>query len=132
MVKLETIAKETIRIIQDSKDSGISIPKIASSLNVPCRRVYDVIAILKALNFITLEKSEDRASKVLWSGQSFSPNINISRSDSNSDDLFLPLNKFIISALPNGKIKKLQSSKLQVYIEVEPKGIYIKTINNKN
>ena len=62
--RLGEIAEQVIGILQDLKDD-IRTDDLADQVNVPKRRIYDVIAILKAANLI--ETTRDKmGTKVRW------------------------------------------------------------------
>ncbi len=52
-MKLCEMAEESIRLLKESGKAGIRSDMIADILKVPRRRVYDVIAVLKALGLVT-------------------------------------------------------------------------------
>jgi hypothetical protein len=58
-LKLVDLAEESIRILKECGDEGIRSDILAERLNTPKRRVYDVIAVLKALNQVSTTRKFD-------------------------------------------------------------------------
>jgi hypothetical protein len=58
-LKLVDLAKESVRVLKESGDEGIRSDILAERLNTPKRRVYDVIAVLKALNQVSTTRKFD-------------------------------------------------------------------------
>jgi len=64
-VKLVDLARECIRVIKDSGDEGIRSDILAQRIGVPKRRVYDVIAVLRALEMVRTRRRMD-GTTVYW------------------------------------------------------------------
>ncbi|MFW9835524.1 MAG: hypothetical protein ACFFEK_16095 [Candidatus Thorarchaeota archaeon] len=58
-MKLVDLAEESIRVLKECGDEGIRSDILAERLNTPKRRVYDVIAVLKALNQVRTTRKFD-------------------------------------------------------------------------
>jgi hypothetical protein len=58
-VKLVDLAKESVRVLRESGEEGIRSDILAERLNTPKRRVYDVIAVLKALGQVSTTRKFD-------------------------------------------------------------------------
>ncbi len=59
IVKLVELAKESIRLLKASGSEGVRSDILADMLNAPKRRVYDVIAILNALDLVATKRRFD-------------------------------------------------------------------------
>ncbi|MHA2100073.1 MAG: hypothetical protein ACW99A_15465 [Candidatus Kariarchaeaceae archaeon] len=64
-MKLEELACEAIDLLKKSGETGITNAGLARSLKVPKRRIYDVIAILKAAKLITTFRNKE-GTRVFW------------------------------------------------------------------
>ncbi len=64
-MKLKEIAARAIEIIKQRGEEGINNAELAEIIGTPKRRVYDVIAILKAANLITTER-EGGGTRIFW------------------------------------------------------------------
>ncbi|MFW9926806.1 MAG: hypothetical protein ACFFDM_08575, partial [Candidatus Thorarchaeota archaeon] len=58
-MKLVDLAKESVRVLKESGEVGIRSDILAETLNTPKRRVYDVIAVLRALGQVTTTRKFD-------------------------------------------------------------------------
>ncbi len=56
-MKLKEIAQEAIRLLKEKGKDGMNNAELARIIGTPKRRVYDVIAILKAADLIRTERS---------------------------------------------------------------------------
>ncbi len=65
IVKLVELAKESIRLLKESGPEGIRSDILADMLETPKRRVYDVIAILNALDLVATKRRFD-GTTVTW------------------------------------------------------------------
>ncbi len=65
IVKLVELAKESIRLLKASGTEGVRSDILADMLNAPKRRVYDVIAILNALDLVATKRRFD-GTTVTW------------------------------------------------------------------
>ena len=65
IVKLVELAKESIRLLKESGHEGIRSDILADMLETPKRRVYDVIAILNALDLVATKRRFD-GTTVTW------------------------------------------------------------------
>ncbi len=64
-MKLKEIAAHAIEIIKQRGTEGINNAELAKIVGTPKRRVYDVIAILKAANLITTER-DGAGTRIYW------------------------------------------------------------------
>ncbi len=64
-VKLVDLARESVRILKGLYPEGIKSDELAERLNVPKRRVYDIVAVLKGLNMITTQRKYD-GTTITW------------------------------------------------------------------
>jgi hypothetical protein len=64
-VKLVELAERAIGILQESGDEGIRTDELAIKLDTPKRRVYDIVAILKALKQVNTKRKFD-GTTVTW------------------------------------------------------------------
>ncbi|MFX1483354.1 MAG: hypothetical protein ACFFCP_09215 [Promethearchaeota archaeon] len=58
-MKLVDLAKESVRVLKESGEIGIRSDILAETLDTPKRRVYDVIAVLRALGHVTTTRKFD-------------------------------------------------------------------------
>ena len=58
-MKLVDLAKESVRILRECGDTGIRSDILAERLDTPKRRVYDIIAVLKALDQVSTTRKFD-------------------------------------------------------------------------
>ena len=58
-MKLVDLAKESVRVLRESGEAGIRSDILAERLNTPKRRVYDIIAVLKALGQVSTTRKFD-------------------------------------------------------------------------
>ena len=72
-LKLFELAKQTIEILKSAGEEGIINLELAKELEMPRRRIYDIIAILKAAELIATTR-ETNGTKVTW----IDPSSNIS------------------------------------------------------
>ena len=64
-LKLVDLAQESVRIIQECGEDGIKSDTLAEKLDTPKRRVYDVIAVLKALGHVHTSRKFD-GTTITW------------------------------------------------------------------
>lgn len=64
-MKLVNLAREALKILQNCGDEGIKSEDLAASLSSPKRRVYDIIAVLKALDQVDTVRKFD-GTTVTW------------------------------------------------------------------
>ena len=64
-MKLVDLAQESVRILQECGDDGIKSDLLAEQLETPKRRVYDVIAVLKALGHVDTSRKFD-GTTITW------------------------------------------------------------------
>ncbi len=64
-MKLKEIADQAINVIKTRGTEGINNAELAEIVGTPKRRVYDVIAILRAANLITTER-DGAGTKIFW------------------------------------------------------------------
>jgi regulator of replication initiation timing len=161
-MKLIDIAKNSIKLIQKSGDTGINNIELSRMLQIPRRRIYDIIAILKAMHVIKT-KREKGGTRLFWKGdrdlgmeehEEIDDNLkeNLTREIEyrkkleleneklkekiqelkSSDELEeknvmkFPGKRIIIKS-PE-KIKRVQSSKYQVFIEVDSPGVTVEAV----
>ena len=58
-MKLVDLAKESVRVLKECGEEGIRSDILAERLNTPKRRVYDVIAVLRALKQVNTTRKFD-------------------------------------------------------------------------
>lgn len=64
-MKLVDLAEESVRILQECGEDGIKSDTLAERLDTPKRRVYDVIAVLKALGHVNTSRKFD-GTTITW------------------------------------------------------------------
>ena len=64
-MKLVEIAKNATSILKEAGEKGINNIELAEKLQIPRRRVYDIIAILRAAGLVELQK-EKGGTRVSW------------------------------------------------------------------
>ena len=64
-MKLVDLAQESVRILQECGEDGIKSDLLAEKLDTPKRRVYDVIAVLKALGHVHTNRKFD-GTTITW------------------------------------------------------------------
>ena len=65
LLKLVDLALESVRILQECGEDGIKSDTLAERLDTPKRRVYDVIAVLKALGQVDTSRKFD-GTTITW------------------------------------------------------------------
>jgi hypothetical protein len=68
-LKLVELAKTAVRILKESGEDGIRSDVLAEQLKTPKRRIYDVIAVLKALGQVSTKRRFD-GTTIAWIDQS--------------------------------------------------------------
>ncbi|MHA2140211.1 MAG: hypothetical protein ACXADC_06035 [Candidatus Thorarchaeota archaeon] len=68
-MKLVELARTAVRILQESGEDGVRSDILAEQLNTPKRRIYDVIAVLKALGQVSTKRRFD-GTTITWIDQS--------------------------------------------------------------
>ena len=68
-MKLVELSKKAITYLKNAGEKGINNIELAEKLQMPRRRVYDIIAILKATGLIE-SKREKGETQVVWASQS--------------------------------------------------------------
>ncbi|OLS28560.1 MAG: hypothetical protein HeimC2_06170 [Candidatus Heimdallarchaeota archaeon LC_2] len=58
-MKLEILATEVIKLLKKSGEGGITNANLSEILKVPKRRIYDVVAILKASRLISTTRNRE-------------------------------------------------------------------------
>ena len=66
-MKLKEIAQKAIKVLKERGANGINNAELADLIGTPKRRVYDVIAILKAADLIQTERSGS-GTHITWLG----------------------------------------------------------------
>ncbi|TFF91064.1 hypothetical protein EU545_05835, partial [Candidatus Thorarchaeota archaeon] len=64
-MKLVTLAREAVKILRESGNEGIRSDEIAEMLDVPKRRIYDVVAVLRALRTVSTKRKFD-GTTITW------------------------------------------------------------------
>jgi len=64
-VKLVELALESVRILKEAGEEGIKSDVLAQCLETPKRRVYDIIAVLKALGQVDTSRKFD-GTTIVW------------------------------------------------------------------
>jgi hypothetical protein len=59
LLKLVDLAKESVRVLREFGEEGIRSDILAERLNTPKRRVYDIVAVLKALDQVSTTRKFD-------------------------------------------------------------------------
>ncbi|MHA1722017.1 MAG: hypothetical protein ACTSXW_02970 [Candidatus Baldrarchaeia archaeon] len=62
---LRDMAKEAIEILQKAGEEGCLVLELAYKLGVSRRRIYDIVAVLKAADLITT-KREKHGTRIIW------------------------------------------------------------------
>jgi len=65
LLKLVELARKSVSLLKDAGTEGIRSDELAEILGVPKRRVYDVVAVLKALNQVTTNRRFN-GTTVVW------------------------------------------------------------------
>ncbi len=65
MLKLLELALESVRILKEAGEEGIKSDVLARRLDTPKRRVYDVVAVLKALGQVDTSRKFD-GTTIVW------------------------------------------------------------------
>jgi hypothetical protein len=65
LLKLVELALESVRILKEAGEEGIKSDVLAQRLSTPKRRVYDVIAVLKALGQVDTSRKFD-GTTIVW------------------------------------------------------------------
>ncbi len=65
-MKLVDLSKKTIKYLQDAGEKGINNIELAEKMQMPRRRVYDIIATLRAAGLVDL-KREKGGTRLFWS-----------------------------------------------------------------
>lgn len=65
-MKLVDLAKRATQILQDAGEKGINNIELAEKLQMPRRRVYDIVAILQAAGLVEA-KREKGGTRLFWS-----------------------------------------------------------------
>jgi hypothetical protein len=68
-LKLVDLAKTALRILQEHGEEGIRSDLLAEQLDTPKRRIYDVIAVLRALGQVSTKRRFD-GTTITWIDQS--------------------------------------------------------------
>jgi len=64
-LKLVDLAEESVRILKECGEDGIKSDTLAEKLDTPKRRVYDVVAVLKALGHVDTSRKFD-GTTITW------------------------------------------------------------------
>jgi hypothetical protein len=64
-VRLVELAEQSIKLLKESGDAGIRSDILADELKTPKRRVYDVIAVLKAIGLVKTQRRFD-GTTITW------------------------------------------------------------------
>ncbi|MFX1294311.1 MAG: hypothetical protein ACFFD2_05560 [Promethearchaeota archaeon] len=64
-MKLVDLAKKTTNLLQEAGEKGINNIELAEKLKMPRRRVYDIIAILRAVGLVE-SKREKGGTRIFW------------------------------------------------------------------
>lgn len=65
LLKLVELALESVRILREAGEEGIKSDVLARRLDTPKRRVYDVVAVLKALGQVDTSRKFD-GTTIVW------------------------------------------------------------------
>ncbi|NVM01014.1 MAG: hypothetical protein HWN67_01645 [Candidatus Helarchaeota archaeon] len=128
-MKLVELAKKAINLLQDAGDKGFNNIDLAQKLHMPRRRVYDIIAILRAAGLVEA-KREKGGTRIKWRGI---PVVSEVKPDSSvSHDLTEKLDK--ITEEKNeleSQIDELKDKILKLKEEQETSTMEVSTIKTK-
>ncbi|MFX1486713.1 MAG: hypothetical protein ACFFBS_06445, partial [Promethearchaeota archaeon] len=65
-MKLSEITTTAVNLLKEAKEEGLNNIRLAQLLDMPRRRVYDIIAVLRAANLISTRR-EKGGTRVVWS-----------------------------------------------------------------
>ncbi|MHA1385977.1 MAG: hypothetical protein ACTSR3_19665, partial [Candidatus Helarchaeota archaeon] len=101
-MKLVELANKAIMLLKEAGDKGYNNIELAQKLHMPRRRVYDIIAILRAAGLVEA-KREKGGTRINWRGIDGSTEPIISGESPELDE----------------KIKKLSSDKAKLEAQIE-------------
>ncbi|NVM53517.1 MAG: hypothetical protein HWN66_07410 [Candidatus Helarchaeota archaeon] len=84
-MKLVELAKRATKILQETGEKGINNIELAEKLQVPRRRIYDIIAIFRAVGLVEA-KREKGGTRLMWSTISTIESAAAPASDTKSDE----------------------------------------------
>jgi len=64
-MRLIEITRKVVEILKEAGDQGYLSLELAQKLKIPQRRIYDIIAVLKALDLIKTIR-EKRGTRIIW------------------------------------------------------------------
>ncbi|MHA1505651.1 MAG: hypothetical protein ACTSR0_00455 [Candidatus Asgardarchaeia archaeon] len=146
-MKLSEIAERAIEIIKKAGSSGIYSTELVKTLDIPRRRIYDIIAILSAAKLIKVKRVKG-CSLITWldnlpeSSKKISQLVEIIDSLKKervelekkikelekldlSKEIVLPYNKVVIKSISPGRIRQVYSTGLDAVVEADGPGIII-------
>ncbi|MHA1910699.1 MAG: hypothetical protein ACTSYA_03290 [Candidatus Kariarchaeaceae archaeon] len=133
MVQLETIAERSISALKEYGAEGITSSVLAEELKIPRRRIYDIIAVLRAAGLIHT-KRESKGTKIRWKA-SLKENGTNSRLPVASSGAGVraanqvKINSKKIRITPSGIITSINNKGVEVIIESTDKGYRIENID---
>jgi hypothetical protein len=133
MVQLETIAERSISALKEYGAEGITSSVLAEELRIPRRRIYDIIAVLRAAGLIHT-KRESKGTKIRWKA-SLKENDTESRRPAASSGAEVraanqvKINSKKIRITPSGIITSINNKGVEVIIESTDKGYRIENID---
>ena len=114
-MKLEEMASKAINVLKGVGTKGINNAELARTLEVPKRRVYDVVAILKAAELISTTRDK-YGTRLYWQGPS-SEGKPISDNRIRSNKIRVSTTGFITSVSNRGTEVIIESTSPSMSIE---------------
>ena len=133
MVQLETIAERSISALKEYGAEGITSSVLAEELKIPRRRIYDIIAVLRAAGLIHT-KRESKGTKIRWKA-SLKENDGESKQRAASSGAGVraadqvKINSKKIRITPSGIITSINNKGVEVIIESTDKGYRVENID---
>lgn len=82
-MKLKDVAAQAIEVIKERGADGVNNAELAELIGTPKRRIYDVIAILRAADLIATERS-GAGTRIYWMNGRQSEDVPIQEADMQS------------------------------------------------
>lgn len=64
-MRLIEMTRKVVEILREAGEQGYLSPELAQKLKIPQRRIYDIVAVLKALDLIKTIR-ERRGTRIIW------------------------------------------------------------------
>lgn len=113
-MRLEDMAQKAIGILKEYGNEGILTAELAKILHIPKRRVYDVLAILKAADLVSTKRKK-QGTTLFWQGDNNSIVSNENRIRSNK--IKVTTTGFITSVSNKGTEVIIESTSPSMTIE---------------